>query len=247
MKQRRARRRVQCRSRIELRVGDRGAFECAEPGYWEWRQTMTDRDLKIEIYARGSAVCLKWDPRAIEAARIVADALEPRMSGLRVEHVGSTAVQDCDGKGVVDLAVFYPAGELAATRDLVDSLGFQRQQTPDPFPEERPMRVGALHHAGRVYQMHVHILSADADEAAELLAFRDRLRSDSALRKAYIARKREIIDAGVSDPLEYCYAKGGFIDDCLGRGEKKDEAPATEQRPATRPKTSESGRGTQTS
>ena len=179
--------------------------------------TMAEWDFKIEVYERGVAVCREWDPRAVEVARFVAGILEPLMSGLRVEHFGSTAVPGCDGKGVVDLAVVYPVGELAAARELVDSLGFQRQRTPDPFPEERPMRVGGLRHAGRLYQVHIHVLSEAADEVAELLEFRDRLRSDAALREAYIARKREIIEGGVSDPLEYCYAKGEFIDECLGR------------------------------
>ena len=182
---------------------------------------MTKRELKIEMYERGAAVCREWDPRAVEVAQVIDEILEPLMPGLRVEHVGSTAVPGCEGKGVVDLAALYPAGELAAARELIDSLGFQRQRTPDPFPEERPMRVGGLRHAGRLYQLHVHILSADADEVVGLLEFRDRLRSDAALREAYIARKREIIDGGVSDPLEYCYAKGGFVDECLGRRGKR--------------------------
>jgi len=121
------------------------------------------------------------------------------------------------GKGIVDLAVLYPSGKLGQARDLVDTLGFQRQQTPDPFPEERPMRVGAVAHYGYTFQLHIHILSADCGEVGELLSFRNRLRSEPGLREAYVARKRAIIDAGVGDPLEYCYAKGNFVEEALGR------------------------------
>ena len=168
-------------------------------------------------YERQPALCRPWDPRAVEVASIIAEALVAQMPSLRVEHVGSTAVPDCAGKGIVDLAALYPPGRLSQARDLVDTLGFQRQQTPDPFPEERPMRVGAMKHADQVFQLHIHILCADADEVADLLSFRDRLRGDAKLRQAYVTRKRAIIAGGVSDPLEYCYGKGHFIDETLGR------------------------------
>ena len=168
---------------------------------------MAAQDLHIMTYERQPAVCRPWDPRAVEVASLVAEALRARMPSLRVEHVGSTAVPDCAGKGTVDLAVLYPPGSLSQARDLVDALGFQRQQTRDPFPEDRPMRVGAIEHAGQVFQLHVHIICADADEVADLLSFRDRLRSDAKLRQAYVTRKRAIIAGGVSDPLEYCYSE----------------------------------------
>jgi hypothetical protein len=31
-----------------------------------------------------------------------------------------------------------------------------------------------------------------------------------------VAKKQEIIAGGVSDPLDYCYAKGEFIKEVLG-------------------------------
>jgi GrpB-like predicted nucleotidyltransferase (UPF0157 family) len=178
---------------------------------------MAAQDLHIMTYERQPAVCRPRDPRAVEVASLVGEALVARMPSLRVEHIGSTAVPDCAGKGTVDLAVLYPPGSLSRARDLVDALGFQRQQTPDAFPEDRPMRVGAIKHAGEVFQLHLHIICADADEVAGLLSFRDRLRGDAKLRQAYVTRKRAIIADGVSDPLEYCYAKGHFIDEALGK------------------------------
>jgi len=41
------------------------------------------------------------------------------------------------------------------------------------------------------------------------------LRADPDLVKAYVARKREIIASGVTDSLDYCYAKGEFITEVL--------------------------------
>lgn len=166
----------------------------------------------IEAYEHHSVICIDHDPFTIQVATHVADLLRTRMPSLRVEHIGSTAVPGCAGKGIVDVAVIYPAGELEAARALVDSLGFQHQPQRDPFPEDRPMRVGVLRCTGRKYFLHVHVVAADSPEVARLLKFRDRLRADSALRDAYVACKRKLLAAGITDSLDFCMAKGDFIE-----------------------------------
>jgi GrpB-like predicted nucleotidyltransferase (UPF0157 family) len=146
-------------------------------------------------------------------ASFLLDALVTRgVRGARVEHFGSTAVTDLPGKGVVDLLVLYPPGTLAATRETVDALGFQRQSTRDPWPEDRPMRLGAVVWDGRTYRLHVHVVAGDATEVAVVLGFRDQLRADAGLRAAYAARKREILAGGTHDTVAYSQAKAAFIE-----------------------------------
>jgi GrpB-like predicted nucleotidyltransferase (UPF0157 family) len=120
-------------------------------------------------------------------------------------------VPGCAGKGIVDLMLVYPDGQLDAARDLLDALGFQRQTTRDPFPEDRPMRTGSLPHDGAAFNLHVHVIAASSPEADELRGFRDRLRADPALVVAYVAAKRTILADGCTDPVEYCNRKGEFI------------------------------------
>ena len=55
---------------------------------------------------------------------------------LAVEHIGSTAVPGCAGKGIVDLAAFYPPDMLPATRDAIDGSSKMR-------PARRCERAGA--------------------------------------------------------------------------------------------------------
>ena len=137
---------------------------------------------------------------------------------LVVEHIGSTAVPGLGGKGVIDLMVLYPTGGLERARAVLDQLGFQRQSTRDPFPESRPMRLGAIQFEAETFRLHAHVISADDDEAAGLRGFRDRLRDDAQLRAAYVERKRAILDAGVTDSVAYSYAKHDFIQSALRRG-----------------------------
>ena len=167
--------------------------------------------LPIEPYEPGPPEFLPPDPEAAAVAEAVAAYIGAALPACRVEHVGSTAVAGLGGKGIVDLLLLYPPGGLADARDALAALGFQRQTGRDPFPEERPMRTGAVAWAGRRYRLHVHVVAAGDPEAAALLAFRDRLRASAELCAAYERRKREILAAGVRDGVDYSEAKTGFI------------------------------------
>jgi RimJ/RimL family protein N-acetyltransferase len=111
--------------------------------------------------------------------------------------------------------LLYPLGQLAAARDLLDALGFQRQTGRQPFPEERPMRVGSLVQDGRAFNLHVHVLAASSPEVGEVRSFRERLRGDSGLVAAYVAAKRAILADGVTDPVDYALRKGAFVQEVL--------------------------------
>jgi GrpB-like predicted nucleotidyltransferase (UPF0157 family) len=145
-----------------------------------------------------------------------------------VEHIGSTAVPGCAGKGVVDMMLLYPTGCLAAARDAVDGLGFQRQRSrPNAFTEDRPVRVGVIEHDGEQFGVHVHIIAADAPEVSTQRRFRDRLRADPALRDAYVASKQAVLATGISDPDAYNRGKEHIIQAVLSDVAADEEQPAS--------------------
>jgi GrpB-like predicted nucleotidyltransferase (UPF0157 family) len=166
---------------------------------------------QILPYAILSPVYVEYDPAAPVVARHVAAMIEAAAPWVKAEHIGSTAVPGCAGKGIVDLVTLYPRGRLEETRQAIDSLGFQHQRAGHEFPEDRPMRVGAIDYDGRAYRMHVHVVAAESAEAKALYRFRDVLRRDEKLRDAYQAKKRAILQSGTSDPAGYTHAKGEFI------------------------------------
>jgi aryl-alcohol dehydrogenase-like predicted oxidoreductase/GrpB-like predicted nucleotidyltransferase (UPF0157 family) len=151
------------------------------------------------------------DPGAPVVAELVGRLIQGAQPSLVVEHVGSTAVPGCRGKGVIDLAVMYFGDGGSEARETLDRLGFQRQEGPDPWPETRPMRVGAWTDGGRTYRLHAHVIPQGSREHGELLWFRDRLRADPALSDRYQAAKRAILDRGVTDTYDYAIAKGDFV------------------------------------
>jgi GrpB-like predicted nucleotidyltransferase (UPF0157 family) len=173
---------------------------------------VTETDgLAIEPYQHTPASCRAFDPHAREVADTVAEMIRHRLPRLQVEHVGSTAIPGCAGKGIVDLMAVYPDGMLAEARAAVDSLGFQPQTFGEPFPEDRPMRVGTVRVHGRRYRIHVHVISESSHEVDALRTFRDRLRRNTGLVRDYVSRKRHLIARGVTGSPDYAVAKGGFI------------------------------------
>ncbi|MEP6942275.1 MAG: GrpB family protein [Betaproteobacteria bacterium] len=160
---------------------------------------------------------VEYDPTVVAVAQRVVDAIHAKASWVHAEHIGSTAIPNCAGKGIVDLAAFYPADTLAQTRDALDAMGFQRQRAGHIFPESRPMRVGAIEHDGQILRLHVHVVARDSSEAADLRRFRDVLRGNDALREAYQAKKRAILQSGLSEPVGYTREKGEFITAVLGQ------------------------------
>ena len=171
----------------------------------------------IGPYEALPAECREYDPRAPVVAGEIAALVASHLPQVQVEHVGSTAVPGCAGKGIIDLMVpCLDAEQKAMVKDLLDRLGFQRQQSRDPFPEDRPMRVGAWDYQDERFLLHVHVIPAESPEVDELRFFRACLRADPGLLKSYVARKREIIAGGVTDSPDYCCAKGKFIKEVLG-------------------------------
>jgi GrpB-like predicted nucleotidyltransferase (UPF0157 family) len=169
----------------------------------------------ILAHFSGPAEFHTYDPKAAEVARLLERAIRRVEPTLQVEHIGSTSVPGCGGQGIVDLAVLYPAGLLARARTVLDGLGFQRQGGPEPFPEDRPMRVGCVEHKGRSFRIHAHVIALGSVEHGELVWFRETLRRDPALRQRYEERKQAILEAGIRDSIEYSKAKGKFVTDAL--------------------------------
>lgn len=168
----------------------------------------------IGPYEREEVVYRPHDPRAADVARCVGEAVREHLPEVKVEHVGSTAIPGCAGKGVVDLMIPVLPEQLEPVKALLEALGFQRQVTPpghEPWPESRPMRVGSLEHEGTRFKLHVHVIPADSPEVETQRRFRDRLSADPVLRDAYVARKREILSEGVTNTGDYSLAKDTFI------------------------------------
>ena len=123
------------------------------------------------------------------------------------------------GKNVVDLGVEASPDDIPDVVDALLSLGFQRQGGLAPFPPTRPLALGNVDHDGTSYRVHFHVMPPARHELAELLAFRDALRTDPALRDGYAASKQDFVEQAPDGDANLLYTvyKGDFVQDALYR------------------------------
>jgi len=174
-----------------------------------------DEERKIGTYIHTPAQVKPYDPDYPKVAAKIAELIRTKLASVIIEHIGSTAIPDCRGKGIIDLMVLYPRGFLDETQEILFSLGFQRQPHKEPFPESRPMRVGSVTYKDKIFQIHVHVIEHGNRESYLAIKFRDKLCQDRSLMREYIRLKEQIIKGGLTDSLEYCKAKQVFIKSVL--------------------------------
>ena len=120
--------------------------------------------------------------------------------------MGSSAVPELPGKGIIDLLLPAQPADLPAITQALLELGFQHQ-LPAVFPASRPMLWGAFRHGPTDYRVHVHVVLASSPEVTAMRGFRDALRADPILRRRQPALKRAIVASGPVDPVMFSNAK----------------------------------------
>jgi GrpB-like predicted nucleotidyltransferase (UPF0157 family) len=174
-----------------------------------------DEGAPIKPCVRQTVACHAYEPVFPAVAMHVAGLIRDRRPAVEVEHVGSTAVEGCAGRGAIDLLVLCKKDEplegvQALLRDL-EMLGFGWVQPIDLQSDRWPIGGGMVDYAGATYRVHIHVLPHDHPAAAERRAFRDRLRTDARFRAAYVALKEEIVASGLTDAIAYSKAKAAFV------------------------------------
>ncbi len=159
-----------------------------------------------------------YDPRLPTVAALVVRLIQERLPGAIVEHVGSSAIPGCDGKGVVDLMVPFEPGGLESTRFALEGMGFRRHTGPKAHPDDRPVLIGSIEHEGESFRLHVHVIPEGSPEVADQVHFRDTLRERPDLVAEYIAVKRGALAQGVADSYAYNDLKDSFIKRVMALG-----------------------------
>ncbi len=173
----------------------------------------------IAPYPRKPVEFQHYDARAPEVARYVTGLIQAAIPEVTVEHIGSTAVPDCAGRGVVDLMILYTQPPVEPILVSLETLGFQWVQRNPALPDDWPKGAGAVDYQGHLFRLHIHVQPRDHPTVAEKRAFRDRLRGDPELRAAYMAHKQAILASGTSEPIAYTAAKADFVQQALAKGQ----------------------------
>lgn len=130
---------------------------------------------------------------------------------LALEHTGSTAVPGLAAKPILDILAGYPKGADVAEYVNVLTQADYMHRGEQGIPGREFFRRGNP----RAY--HLHLTPIDSAFWRDHLAFRDRLRSNNALRDAYAALKHELAARFPRDREAYIEAKGSFVKEVIAR------------------------------
>jgi GrpB-like predicted nucleotidyltransferase (UPF0157 family) len=136
-----------------------------------------------------------------------------------IEHIGSTSVPGLAAKPVID--VLLGANALADVESKIESLAERGYAYVPKYERELPMRRYFVKSPVGSLRIHLHAVEHGSRLWQEHLAFRDALRTDSALRAEYQALKLDLAQRFADDKPAYTDAKGPFvrsvIDAAIGR------------------------------
>jgi GrpB-like predicted nucleotidyltransferase (UPF0157 family) len=179
---------------------------------------MPDQPVQIVEYDTG------WQVSFVEQSALVEVFLQPWLAG-PVEHVGSTSVPGLAAKPVVDLLA--PVHSLDSARAAVKIL----EADGWLFWAEDPHRYRLWFLRPRPEQRthHLYLIERDDPHVVALLAFRDALRADPALRQEYAQLKIQLAAQHRHDRAAYTDAKTTFVQQTLRAAGVE---PPTREQPA---------------
>jgi GrpB-like predicted nucleotidyltransferase (UPF0157 family) len=157
---------------------------------------------------------LRWPDMYQKHAAIILHVLGQK--ALVLEHVGSTSVPGLAAKPIIDIDVLVEdSSNEAAYLPLLLAAGYVLRVREPGWHEHRMLRTPEL-------DTHVHIFSADCEEAARHIAFRNHLRSNAEDRFRYDALKRKLAKEDWPDMNAYARAKTELVEEIIARALQDD-------------------------
>ncbi len=151
---------------------------------------------------------------AFQAERDRLQALLPGVF-VQIEHVGSTSVEGMAAKPVIDILAGVES--MATARSLSATLCDDLYTTSAEFNALLADRQWFMRWADGHRTHHLHVVVHAGEAWHDHIGFRDRLRSDPALRHAYATLKQRLAEDHADDREAYTAAKAGFIAEALRR------------------------------
>ena len=173
---------------------------------------MTSRDSPVGLQ-RGTVRLAPADALWPEVFRAAAGCLAARIAAaglpnLTFEHVGSTAVSGLVAKPIIDFMAGYDTDTNPRLYfDVFRSAGYEYRG-----PQGVPLRELFVLGPELRRTHHLNLVQFDGVFWLDHIVFRDRLRSEPAIRAAYAALKHRLAAAHAADRGAYTEGKAAFVD-----------------------------------
>ena len=168
---------------------------------------------------RGKPVIVtEYDPSWPELFRREAELIYAVLEGvgIRIEHMGSTAVPGLQAKPVIDIMIGVSSIEQAdSCVPFIEGTGYlYRPEHEDSMPERR-----YFERSGSEIDYHVHMVVFESKFWKEHIFFRDYLRENPEAAEQYADLKEELAEKFRDNREAYTNGKAEFIQGILRRQE----------------------------
>lgn len=132
----------------------------------------------------------------------------------RIEHMGSTAVPELGGKGIIDIYLAAPFSDLKILSKKVQKIGYEFR--PDAGADSRLFHfVDLSDQKEGIRRYHLHIVARDSADFINSLLFRDFLRAHPDSIKKYAEIKKYAASIAGENKLIYMSTKEGVIKEIM--------------------------------
>lgn len=152
-----------------------------------------------------------YDPSWPARFRAECERLAPLLPGVKIDHIGSTAVPGLAAKPVIDMIALVDDLE-ANVAALVRGAGYK---LPARFNANLVHRRFLCYPSTTYRTHHLHLVD-EHEGMARCVRFRDSLRGDPKLAADYAALKRALAARFCADRMGYTNAKTTFINEATG-------------------------------
>lgn len=132
-------------------------------------------------------------------------------SGVKIEHVGSTAIEGLGGKGLVDILVGI--SDIKKAGQKLEKAGYRpgkNGSTP-----ERLVFAHDYTYKGEERMVHVHVTKFNSRDWKEIIGFRNYLMCHPKTVEKYVKTKKESVKKAKGDGAIYRKNKESFIRNVL--------------------------------
>lgn len=155
-----------------------------------------------------------------EKERIVSGVKE----SIIIEHVGSTAVPNLGGKGIIDIAIAAEYRKIKSIFKRLQNLGYEFRPTGGSA-ERFFFQIKLPDKEDRVQTYHIHLVNLNSKEWKRMLAFRDYLRKNPEDVKKYATSKKNAAQEANEDRDKYMSLKTPAIEEILEKILKEQKLP----------------------
>ncbi len=126
-----------------------------------------------------------------------------------IEHIGSTAVPNLGGKGIIDIAISVPKNKASRTSLVLQQAGYEfRSKGGD---KERKFFQRSIKQNGRERRIHVHLTDSNSKSWKKAIALRDYLRKHAEAAIEYAKIKKEAAAHAKGSGKRYMKHKKEFL------------------------------------